>query len=335
MSGLDVSVVITATRGSRLLAQCLAHLEVQSHPAGRFEVVVCCPDDPTLLDRLNRFLRGTPIPARLQPVAGTWAEALTVGTKAAAGRWVLYLNEELLPGPDLIEAHVRTQENHGGRCVAVGPIALHPHVPETTITHWDTIPSVFPAPGPQAEIPWYQWHADNLSIPREAVTDAGGFDMADALDAVTDLELGYRLSGEGFRGHPAERATAYALRPTTVAVERSRHYRRGYATHGLLYRVAMPQLREYILGPMPSTPLSRARFELAVWERLAASLGPESTRFRPLMRRILRMRAHQGYEDAHAGRARRALPTPGPLSTPALEGDMLMLSPEDDPHAPQ
>jgi len=314
--GLDISVVIADCGGDRMLPQCLAHLEVQSYPAGRFEVLVCCPDSGGTLDRVDRLLRGCPVPARTVPCAGSrWADGLSAGAEAAQGRWLLFLDGDLLAGPGLVECMVRTQETRGGRCALIGHVGLHPHVDPSIFTQWETLyEPIIQTPGDHRE--WHAWRAFNLCLPREAVMAAGGFESSEAIDPVADLELAYRLSEQEMAGYYVQDAVAYGLRPTTLHHERSLHYLLGYATHELLHRNAMPNLRSVILGQAPRGAAARARLELPVWEQLASTMDPASQHFRQLMRRILTMRAHQGYADARAGRPRRAFSKPPPMPTP-------------------
>ena len=315
--GLDVSVVIAQDDGGgRMLSQCLAHLEVQSYPAGRFEVLVCCPEEGDARKRIDRLLRGCPVPARTVPHAGAlWAHALNAGAEAAQGRWLLFLDGDLLAGPGLVECMVRIQEMHGGRGAIIGDISLHPHVDPATFTQWEVLCEPA-AHSPGDERPWHGWRAFTLCLPRDSVAAAGGFQAIEDIDPVTDLELAYRLSEQGMTGYYAQDAMAYSLRPTTLDHERRRHYLMGYATHALLKRVAMPQLRDSILGQAPKGAAARARLELPVWEQLVNTMDPGSSRYRPLMRRILHLRAHQGYADARAGRPRRTFSRPAPLPTP-------------------
>ena len=316
MRGLDVSVVIAARSGDQMVSQCLAHLEVQSYPAGRFEVVVCCGDEEAERTRIERLLRGSPVPTRTLGVAGgSWAALANAGVEAAQGRWLLFLDEGLLASPGLVESHVRTQETKGGRCAVIGSVGLHPHVDPATFTPWEVLcEPVAHQPGDAR--PWHVWRAFNLSVPREALESAGAFDTAEEIASVADLDLAYRLTQQEMPGYYAADAAAYGLRPTTLAHERRRHYNLGYDTHALLKRTAMPQLRSTILGAAPRGTLTRARLELPVWEQLSTTMDPGSATFRQLIRRILHLRAHQGFADAQAGRPRRSFASLPPLPTP-------------------
>lgn len=319
--GLDISVIIAGNGGGRMLSQCLAHLEVQSYPAGRFEVLVCCQEDAEEQAGLARYLRGCPVPARTVSHGGhLWSDALNAGVEAAQGRWILFLDGDLLAGPGLVECMVRLQEMRGGRCAIIGHIGLHPHVCPTTFTQWEVLCEPA-AHSPGDERPWYAWRAFNLCVPREAMASAGGFEASEGIDPVADLELAFRLSAQGIAGFHAPEAVAYGLRPTSLAHERRRHYLLGYATHGLLKRVAMPQLRDALIGPAPRGATTRARLELPVWEQLAATMDSSSPPYRQLMRRILHLRAHQGYADARSGKPPRRFPAPAPLPTPDALAD--------------
>src|SRR5579859_3487825 len=103
-----VSIVTPTYNRRTSLDRLLGALGKQTYPADRFELVVV---DDGSLDGSVEYLRSLRLPFRLrvfeQAHAGP-AAARNLGVARAEGRLVLFLDDDVLPLPELIAEHVQT-----------------------------------------------------------------------------------------------------------------------------------------------------------------------------------------------------------------------------------
>ncbi|MBN2309046.1 MAG: glycosyltransferase [Candidatus Hydrogenedentes bacterium] len=305
----DVTVIIHTRNRADLLPVSLAHLEIQTFPAARFEILIV--DEGSTDDTrgvLERYTAGAPIRTRCfhdetANTAAAWNRAI----EHAAGRWLLFLDDDLLAGPHLIEAHVDAQELAGGTCAVVGHVRPHPQIDPKTFMRWHALdaPYELEVNRPACFLDWRAW---NLSLPRQHVLDAGGFAEDPELAGLEDLELAARLEARGLRGLCSEDATAYVWRPAGIEDERRRYYAEGYALHALLERTRSEMARERYL-------VQRARWR-GLLDRLIVPcsrgiytmFGGHSSPFVLFPKSCLRAAFRKGYRDAVAGRGRSDRP---------------------------
>src|SRR5262249_30297641 len=100
-------------RGS--LDRLLTALERQTVPPDQFEVIVVadgCVDDTAAFVRS----RGTPYPLRLLELAGLGAaSARNRGAAGAQGAVLVFLDDDIEPEPDLLEAYLEEHRSEPGR----------------------------------------------------------------------------------------------------------------------------------------------------------------------------------------------------------------------------
>jgi GT2 family glycosyltransferase/peptidoglycan/xylan/chitin deacetylase (PgdA/CDA1 family) len=202
MSGSDAgsiqtSVVIATYNGAARLKLCLQALAAQGQSAADFEVIAVV-DGST--DGSREMLAKSRLPYSFRVL---WQEnkgqaaALNLGAREAVGRYLLFLDDDILAQPGLIAEHLRMQEQRQG-AVVVGPIGLK--LSERS----DWFARCFAAAwhrhyqrlNQQREPPsWADCYGGNLSMPREAFHKVGGF--APDLERGYDIELAYRLKQLG------------------------------------------------------------------------------------------------------------------------------------------
>jgi glycosyltransferase involved in cell wall biosynthesis len=306
MHGTDVTVVLQARGDSALLPMSLAHLEVQTFPAGRFEVVVVDQSESQETRRvLARYAESAPVRTRWYrcPERGA-AAARNLGVEHATGVWVVFLDEDLLARPTLVERHVQEQKRHGGECAIRGSIKHHPQVDPRVLTRWYELP---PAVSLQQDQPlrFLDWRAFNLSLPRQAIMEAGGFDERPNLDGAEDLDLAWRLEQGGMPGFFSDKAPAFTWRPTTVESEMDIYYGLGYALHGLLERTASDILRQRYRPFLSRRQAMIDAFVSPIFGSIASQFAATSSFFAAFCHRTLRHALWQGHRDAIRGRPRR------------------------------
>ncbi|MCL4693194.1 MAG: glycosyltransferase family 2 protein [Candidatus Hydrogenedentes bacterium] len=302
MDATDVSLIITVRNRAELLPLTLSHLELQSYPAAHFELlIVNLASTDSTQEVLDRYVAGAPVRSRsILAENANRAQARNQAVQKAKGRWVLFLDDHLLAGPGLVESHVRAQERHGGSAAIVGAIRHHPQIAANTLTR-DY--SVFRGDGflkgqPLSFIDWRAW---NLSLPRVAVSETGGFDESFLHSGLEDVELAWRLEAQGVRGFYGDDATAYLWCPVTQDDERCRYYAEGYSLRMLLDKTHADVIQNRLLRPYQGRLIGPERVLVSIYRRLCGALAPDTGCFRFMFRRTLIHSFLKGYEDAAAG----------------------------------
>ncbi len=121
---------------------------------------------------------------------------------------LLFLGDDMIPAPDLVERHLARHAAEGGPAVAVlGRVDWHPEVPRTSLLQWiDRAGMQFETAGISDDAGWGRFYSCNVSMPRSLFDAAGGFDP-DFTYYYEDLEFAYRLrdAGMSLRYEPAAR----------------------------------------------------------------------------------------------------------------------------------
>jgi glycosyltransferase involved in cell wall biosynthesis len=235
MEKMDVTVIVPMHDGAPILPTFLTHLELQSHPAARFEVlIVDMGSTDGTSEVVRRYADGAPMRTRCLLYGSTQAgEALTAAALAAEGRWLLFLHQDVLAGPHLIRAHVRAQEQHGGDVVVRGKIDFHPQLPMAGADSPLVVDEPRAADG-DGTIPYRQWRLWNLSISKASVQGLEGFRAAFPFPDYADVDLASRLHQQGKQGYYAAEAAAYLWYVPDFDEERRRAFARGYCRQVLL-----------------------------------------------------------------------------------------------------
>ena len=119
---LIASVVVPTYNRCDRLRRVLGALADQTLPRDSFEVIVVS-DGST--DGTDEYLRGgqTPVDvvAVTQPNSGP-GPARNAGVERARGDLVVFVDDDVVAEPDLVEQHVRSHEHDDGRLVVIGPM---------------------------------------------------------------------------------------------------------------------------------------------------------------------------------------------------------------------
>lgn len=229
-----VSVILPTRERAAKLGACLDALSTQTLPPDRYEVLVALDGEDAESERLVARLAGdAPFDLRLLrcPARGI-AHAKNELLHAARGRFILSINDDILPEPGFVEAHLRAQEDalSRGGAMVLGATPWVIHEPDRLFDRLirDTSMVFFydrMLASPAIRDPDHDWgfrHAwnMNLSMPRDAAIGVGGYTVFPDPIYYEDLELAHRLQ--------RQRAMPVLYRPEAVAKHDHRYEPRGY-----------------------------------------------------------------------------------------------------------
>ena len=195
-----VSVVLPTYNRLHQLKRVLAGLENQTCPLPDFEVIVVSDGSS---DGTNEFLQKVVTPLQLTAVMQAnqgVAAARNQGVAHAQGDLVLFIDDDVVPTPQLMAEHLRFHETYEKDVVVLGPMLTPLDTRLSPWTQWeqDMLVKQYEAMmsgswNPTAR----QFYTGNSSLARRLVVDCGGFDPA--FRRAEDVEMAYRLEQRGVR----------------------------------------------------------------------------------------------------------------------------------------
>jgi len=194
-----VSVVIPTYQRCASVRRLLTALSRQTVAAAEYEVIVPIDgsDDGTR-EMIERFDAPYRLVGSWQPNRGR-AAARNAGIRLAAGRIVVFLDDDMEPLPGFLRAHLDAHPP-GSRRAVIGPVPIHVDPSSPPLVH-------FRREGMDAHLTRLAEHgyrlgfrdiySGNLSLPRELLNQIGGFDETFTLYGHEDYELALRLVRAG------------------------------------------------------------------------------------------------------------------------------------------
>lgn len=261
----ELSIVIPTHRRAALLLTCLQSLGSQVREADPVEVIVVIDGhDPAT----EAALEGLTTPFMLRVVVqdhGRQAAARNLGVEHARGRYVLFLDDDVVAAPGLIAAHLDALRT-ADRVACIGRIEklLPRHAPRWARSRQDTWRGHYERLAAGREPRFTDCYGGNLSLRRSDFAAVGGF----ALDLTPeeDIELGYRLAQAGVRLVHAASAVVREQDHDTIRRVTADSRRRG-VVGVLLYRrhpELLPQLRLGGAGELGRRSVALRRLLLAL-----------------------------------------------------------------------
>jgi glycosyltransferase involved in cell wall biosynthesis len=192
-----VSIVIPTYNRLARLKQVIAAVERQTYALDEIEVIIVS-DGST--DGTHDYLATiqTPLNLRFVPQANAGpAAARNNGIRSASGEYILFIDDDVVPGPQLVVEHMRL---HAARpnLVVLGPMLNPPDFTHTPWVAWEQamLEKQYAA---MCRGDWEatarQFYTGNTSLPRQVLIDSGGFD--ERFRRAEDIELAYRLEKLG------------------------------------------------------------------------------------------------------------------------------------------
>jgi len=257
-----LSVIIPTYNRRKTLERCLNALSAQTFPPELFEVIVV---DDGSKDDTQKFLERLKVPFRLSHFCeenqGAGA-ARKLAVEKARGEYLLFINDDTIALPDLLQEHMFAQRQHpSGTFAVLGTFEYERAARRRALTTFlGCDPFMFPQIGMRPDYHYSYSHfiTCNLSVRRDAVLAAGSFDPAFRLGE--DTELGIRMVANGCKVlyHPQARAIHDHLEMTTEdMVRRAQAYGPTYLR--LLNK--HPSLKVKQLGIELGAPITTADIE--------------------------------------------------------------------------
>jgi GT2 family glycosyltransferase len=195
-----LSVVVATFNRRAGLQRLLASLAEQTLPAEQFEVVVVDDGSTDGTVEATRVL-AVPYARRVleQPHSGAPAAGRNLGVANARGDIIVFLDDDVVPTPDLLERHVQA---HGSDrdSVVIGPMLPPGDWPRPPWVRWEEeklLEQYRAMSAGEFECTPRQFFTANASLRRGQFLDAGGFDLR--FKRAEDVELAYRLRNLGAR----------------------------------------------------------------------------------------------------------------------------------------
>jgi len=190
-----VSVIIPTHNRCDSLQRTLNSLDRQTYPNHQYEVIVVadgCTD--RTVENISKVVRSLKLRIIEQPKSGA-AVARNLGARNANGKFLLFLDDDVVSEPGLIEAHYKAHQNDPGH-VVIGPYppyeVTNPNFLQIALSSWWR--KFFSNMSrPYHRFTYRDLISGNLSIEAGLFFDIGGFDSSICGAGAEDWELGIRL----------------------------------------------------------------------------------------------------------------------------------------------
>ena len=217
---MDFSVIIPTYNRSEVLGLTLEALAAQEFPAGpwisriRWEVVVIDDGSTDSTRQLVETAASSyPVPLKyLFQQNRKQGAARNLGVSQACGDYLLFLEDDIVPGPLFVSEHRKSHAAGDPLLAAIGYTGWLEHFRPTPFLQyigeqgWQFGVSLIEDPD---DLPFNFFYTSNLSVPRDLFLRSGGFDESFQEYGWEDMELALRLQEKGMRLVCNARAVAY------------------------------------------------------------------------------------------------------------------------------
>jgi GT2 family glycosyltransferase len=257
------AVIIPTHNRCKSLDRTLNALDRQACDPDTFEVIVvanACTDETatSVAARRERSRFSLRVLDRPEPGA---SGARNAGAERARAELLIFLDDDVEPVPDFVEAHVEAHRRFGGKgmpsCVAIGylPAALQPRADLFAMTlraWWEAMFDAMRGAGHRFR--YTDLLSGNFSVARQLFLRVGGFDLR--YRCHEDYELGYRLMKAGAEFVFIENAKGVHADNSHLEQACARKRAEGYADVQLSQQY--PELRTGMLLAHPLTIKQKA-----------------------------------------------------------------------------
>ena len=285
---------------SALLERVLDACFEQTTPRDDYEIVLVndgsTDDTPAVIERARARATGAFVVVD-QPNSGL-AKGRNAGIAHSSGERIIFIDDDVLPLPNFVEEHLRTEASHPQAIVRGGAINVESFddlpVPLWTIKDYSGN---------------YFW-TTNVSVPLATIREIGGFNESFSEYGWEDIDVGLRLRFRGTKAVFNPKALVYHWkpRPRSGNVEKMIRQARAQARTAVQLAQIHPHWRTYLATGM--NPVQRAYHSatrsLRAPERLRKVVGDLGVD-RPLSDRELRA-ARALASEAYFEELERSLP---------------------------
>lgn len=215
---LNVSVILPTYNRLEQLKQVLSGFAEQDFDMTQVEVIVISDGSTDGTHEYLESIEKATFPFELiyvnQKNAGP-AAARNNGIDTARGRLILFVDDDVVPAPNLISEHISSHKEHSESTVVMGPMLNPVDYTMQPWVYWEQLMLYKQYADMEAgrwEPTARQFYTGNASLERNHLLDHGGFDTS--FRRAEDVELAYRLaaSGMSFVFNPQAKGYHYARR---------------------------------------------------------------------------------------------------------------------------
>ncbi|MFH1845707.1 MAG: glycosyltransferase family 2 protein [bacterium] len=191
-----LSIVIPTYNKQALLARTLTALSNQDLHDSDWEIIVV---DDGSIDGTEAFLRTVHNQPgiRLRSVRPAQncgrAMARNLGAQAASGRWLLFIDDDIVVPPGLLAAHLELLRNNPG-CGTIGTVRTEASLIDGP--HFHYIDSRGVAKISSGDVPARYFVTQNAAVPRDDFLAVGGFETRFSAYGLEDMEVAFRLEDQ-------------------------------------------------------------------------------------------------------------------------------------------
>ena len=199
---MHTTIILPTYNRLERLKKVLAGLAAQTYPD--FDVIVVS-DGST--DGTDAYLQHPDFSSKpsfsvrplFQPNQGV-AATRNHGLQEATGELILFIDDDVVPAPQMVAEHVKWHEANGRDVVVMGPMLSPPDFAMRPWVQWEQA-MLMKQYDDMLAGHWQptarQFYTGNTSLRRQHLRDAGGFDAT--FRRAEDVELAYRLADRGLR----------------------------------------------------------------------------------------------------------------------------------------
>ncbi len=192
------SVVIPTYNRVARLRHVIKALEQQAYPSDAYEVIVISDGSTDGTDAYLETLRST-MRLRWFPQANRGpAAARNAGIQKSGGEFVVFIDDDVVPEPQLLAEHARSHREAGQDVVVLGPLLTPEGFKMAPWVRWEQ-EMLMKQYRAMLRGDWTatarQFYTGNASLRRSHILAAGGFD--EGFRRAEDVELAYRLADKG------------------------------------------------------------------------------------------------------------------------------------------
>ena len=192
------SVVVPTYNRLGRLRHVIAAFERQAYPSDAYEVIVISDGSTDGTDAYLETLQSTMRLRWLTQANQGPAAARNAGVRTAVGEFIVFVDDDVVPEPQLLEEHARSHHEAGRDVVVLGPLLTPEGFEMAPWVRWEQ-EMLMKQYRAMLRGDWdataRQFYTGNASLRRSHILDAGGFD--EGFRRAEDVELAYRLATNG------------------------------------------------------------------------------------------------------------------------------------------